>query len=410
MRIAQVAPLEVAVPPRGYGGTERVIYSLIEELVRLGHDVTLFAAGDSQTSAKLVPMLGKSLHFDPAHDVNAYHVAMLEEVYTRYADAFDVIHSHLDYLTLPFLRVTPTPTVLTLHGRLDEPEWDRVFHQYAHANYVSISDDQRSVLSDINFVATVHHGIDLRSYTFHREQGDYLVFIGRVSPQKRPDLAIEVAKRSGIKIKLAAKVDYREEAYFKQEIRPLLDHPLVEWLGEIDEREKRELMGNALAFILPIDWPEPFGLVFIEALACGTPVITRPIGSVPELLEDGVTGYTGRDADELVDAVRKVRDISRAACRAYAERRYSAERMALDYLRVYRRVQTRHDVAAVSTQAGVALSPRAVRRGATALNALHAPERIGERAAIVSNEVPRLGTPPPPAPQEAPGGQAANPT
>lgn len=339
MRIAQVAPLQLAVPPRAYGGTERVIYNLTEALVRLGHDVTLFATGDSATSAKLVPMLEKSLCFSPEHDANAFHVAMLEAVYTRYAAAFDVIHSHLDYLTLPFLRLTQTPTVLTLHGRLDKPEWSRVFHEYANANYVSISNDQRDHLADINYIATVHNGIAMRDFPFYPATGDYLAFIGRMAPDKRPDLAIEVAKRCGIPIKIAAKVDHSEEMYFKKTIQPLLDDPLVEWLGEISEREKRALMGNALALILPIAWPEPFGLVFIEALACGTPVVSCPIGSVPELLEDGVTGYSGRTADELVAAVREVRHLSRLACRAYAVQRFSAERMAFDYLGVYERVQ-----------------------------------------------------------------------
>ncbi len=350
MRIAQVVPLQIAVPPHAYGGTERVVHNLIEGLVRLGHDVTLFATGDSKTSAKLVPMLDKALRFDPEHDVNAFHISMLEEVYTKYAAQFDVIHSHLDYLTLPFLHLTRTPSVITLHGRLDRPEWERIFRQYADANYVSISDAQRSYLPGINYVSTVYHGIDVKSFPFHREKGDYLAFVGRMSPEKRPDLAIEVAKRTGVKIKLAAKVDHREEPYFKKEILPLLDHPLVEWLGEVDEQEKRQLMGNALALILPIDWPEPFGMVFIEALACGTPVITCPIGSVPELLKDGLTGFSGSNVEELVDAVHKVRYISRRACRAYAERRFSLERMALDYLGVYAQVRRREDVVAAANE------------------------------------------------------------
>lgn len=372
MRIAQVVPLQIAVPPHAYGGTERVVYNLTEALVRLGHDVTLFATGDSETSAKLVPMLDKALRFNPEHDINAFHVAMLEEIYTEYAGDFDVIHSHLDYLTLPFLRLTRTPTVLTLHGRLDKPEWSRVFHQYPNANYISLSDAQRSYLPGINYVATVHHGIDVKDFTFYREKGDYLAFVGRMSPEKRPDLAIEVAKRCGIKIKIAAKLDHREESYFRKEILPLLDHPLVEWLGEVNEQEKRELMGNALALILPIDWPEPFGMVFVEALACGTPVITCPIGSVPEVLKDGLTGFSGCTVEELVDAVRKVRYISRRACRAYAERRFSSERMALDYLRVYAQVHGREDVvaAAASVAASRILSPDVLSPDVAALNVL----------------------------------------
>lgn len=339
MRIAQVAPLQLAVPPRAYGGTERVIHNLTEALVRLGHDVTLFATGDSTTSAKLIPMLEKPLCFSPEHDANAFHIAMLDEVYTRHADAFDIIHSHLDYLTLPFLRLTRTPTVLTLHGRLDKPEWRRVFHEFSNANYVSISDEQRKSLPGVHYIATVHHGIAVSEFPFYPEQGKYLAFIGRMSPEKRPDLAIEVAKRCGIPIKIAAKVDHLEEMYFKKEIMPLLDDPLVEWLGEINEQEKRALMGNALALILPIAWPEPFGLVFIESLACGTPVVSCPVGSVPEVLEDGLTGSSGSTVDELVAAVREVRHLSRLACRTYATRWFSAERMALDYLRVYERVQ-----------------------------------------------------------------------
>jgi glycosyltransferase involved in cell wall biosynthesis len=334
MRIAQVVPLQVAVPPTGYGGTERVVHSLTEALVRLGHEVTLFATADSKTNARLVPMLDKANFFDPAIDIPAYHVAMLNEIYTRYARNFDVIHSHLDYLTLPFARLTATPSVLTLHGRLDSPEVRRVFGRYTEANYVSISDDQRRPLPNLNWVATVHHGLDVESFRFHPKAGDYLCFVGRMCAEKRPDLAIEVAKRTGIKLKIAAKVDHKEEPYFR-EIEPLLDHPLIEWLGEVDEAQKRRLMGGALALIMPIDWPEPFGMVFIEALACGTPVITCPRGSVPEILKDGLTGFSGCTAEELVEAVRKVRYISRHACRAYAQRRFDTRRMALEYMNVY---------------------------------------------------------------------------
>lgn len=338
MRIAQVVPLQVAVPPKRYGGTERVAYNLTEALVRLGHDVTLFATADSKTNARLVPMLDKAIFFDPAVDAPAHHVAMLHEIYTRYARNFDVIHSHLDYLTLPFTRLTATPTVLTLHGRLDRPEVRSVFGRYTEADYVSISDDQRRPLPNLNWVATVHHGLDVESFRFYPKAGDYLCFVGRMCAEKRPDLAIEVAKRTGVKLKIAAKVDHKEEPYFKHEIEPLLDHPLIEWLGEVDEAQKRRLMGGALALIMPIDWPEPFGMVFIEALACGTPVITCPRGSVPEILKDGLTGFSGCTVEELVEAVRKVRDISRHACRAYAQRRFDTRRMALEYMNVYAKV------------------------------------------------------------------------
>jgi len=346
LRIAQVVPLHVAVPPRKYGGTERVVHNLAEALVRLGQDVTLFATGNSTTSAQLISMREHDIFFDSEVDAAAHHVAMLHEIYTRYASDFDVIHSHLDYMTLPFLHLTHTPTVLTLHGRLDKPEWRHVFGEYPDKHYVSISYDQRRHLSvpDMNWIATVYHGLDIESFTFYARPGDYLCFVGRMSAEKRPDLAIAVAKRCGIKLKVAAKVDHKEEEYFKKRILPLMDHPLIEWLGEVDEPSKRELMGNALALLMPIDWPEPFGMAFIEALACGTPVITCPHGSVPEILRDGLTGFSGCTEDELVAAVKKLPFISRQACRTYARRRFDRRRMALDYMRVYTQVLGRHDL------------------------------------------------------------------
>lgn len=334
MRIAQVAPLQVAVPPHGYGGTERVVSELTEALVRLGHEVTLFATGDSHTSARLVSAVEQAIHFDPEVDATAYHLAMLDEVYAT-AGRFDVIHSHLDYLTLPFARRTATPTVLTLHGRLTATHARRTYAPYRSANYVSISDEQRLGLPDLHYVATIHHGVDVESFPFAAEPGAYLAFVGRMSPEKRPDVAIEIAKRAGIPLKIAAKVDHKEERYFREMIQPLLTHPLIEWLGEVDEQAKRELMVHARALLLPIGWPEPFGMVFIEALACGTPVLTCPVGSVPELLCDGVTGYSSMNVDELVAAAKTIHHVSRHGCRAYAKRRFDTRLMAAKYLTVY---------------------------------------------------------------------------
>lgn len=340
MRIAQVVPLQVAVPPHAYGGTERVVHNLTEALVRLGHDVTLYASGDSQTSARLVPFIDRAINFDRNTDAVAFHVAMLNHVYAH-ADEYDVIHSHLDYLTFPFIETAPTPTVLTLHGRLDQPECRRVYSAYPHLNYISISESQRRDAPDVNWVSTVHHGVDIGDFDFYPHPGDYLCFVGRIAPEKRPDRAIEIAKRSGIPLKIAAKVDPKDEEYFRAEVEPLLDHPLVEFVGELDEAHKRELMGNALALVLPIDWPEPFGMVFIEALACGTPVLTCPHGSVPELLRDGVTGYIRDNVQDLAACVRKLRRISREGCRTYAQRRFDTRRMALEYVNVYSQVQGR---------------------------------------------------------------------
>lgn len=340
MRIAQVVPLHVAVPPAGYGGTERVAYNLSEALVKLGHDVTVFASGDSHTSGRLVPGVDKAINFSTDIDASAYHIAQLMDVYGR-AGEFDVIHSHLDHMTLPFIEQSKTPTVITLHGRLDAPESQRALRMYRQANYISISDSQRRDIPELNWVATVHHGVDVDSFPFYHEAGDYLCFVGRMSPEKRPDRAIEIAKRAGIPLKIAAKVDAKEAGYFHSEIEPLLDHPLIHWMGQLGEKDKRKLMGRALALVMPIDWPEPFGMVFIEALACGTPVLTCPMGSVPELLVDGVTGCVRCTVEEMADAVKELRHISRLGCRRYAEKRFDMLRMALEYVNVYSNVQGR---------------------------------------------------------------------
>ena len=341
MRIAQIAPLQVAVPPKQYGGTERIIANLTETLVQMGHDVTLFASGDSQTRAHLIAPVPHAFNFDPTVDVRAYHMAMLAEVY-RQADRFDIIHSHLDYYALPFAEHCATPTVTTLHGRLDLPEFERIYHTFRAQSYISISKSQQAELPELNWVGTVHHSVDVASFPFYREPGDYLAFVGRISPEKRPDRAIEIAKMTGIPLKIAAKVDPTDRAYFEEVIEPLLHHPLIEFLGEVDEMGKREVMGKALALLMPIDWPEPFGMVFIEALACGTPVLTCPCGSVPELLQDGVTGYIRRTVPELAEAALAVHDISRAGCRRYAATRFDNRRLARDYLRIYDKMMRMH--------------------------------------------------------------------
>jgi glycosyltransferase involved in cell wall biosynthesis len=341
MRIAQITPLQVATPPRGYGGTERVISYLTEALVRLGHDVTLFATGDSRTRARLEPQIPKALKFNAEVDASAYHLAALKEVYDR-ADEFDIIHSHLDYLTMPFAAATRVPTVMTLHGRIDRDEFRRAYEAFGGAkrgataaNFVAISDSQRRFQPHLNWVATIHHGIDVQSFPYYPTPDNYLCFIGRISPEKGPERAIKVAKRAGVPLKIAAKVGPNDRAYFSEVVAPLLDDPLIEFLGELDEVSKRDLMGHARALLLPIDWPEPFGLVYIEALACGTPVLTSPHGSAPELLRDGVTAYFGNTVADLVEAVGRLPSIKRATCRREAQERFDASRMAMEYSSIY---------------------------------------------------------------------------
>lgn len=335
MRIAQVAPLYESVPPRRYGGTERVVSYLTEELVRQGHEVTLFASGDSVTAARLEAVVPEALRLSGrSADPLAPHILMLERV-ARMAPHFDIVHFHIDYLHFPLSRRLGVAQVTTLHGRLDLPELPELYREFADCPVVSISEAQRGPLPHARWVATVPHGLPTDLYTFRDRPGDYLAFLGRISPEKRPDRAIEIARRAGMRLRIAAKIDRADRVYFEQHIRPLLGDPLVEFIGEIGEEEKNDFLGHARALLFPIDWPEPFGLVMIEALAAGTPVIAWPAGSVPEVLTDGETGFLVESIEEAVAAVSRISDISRRRCRRVFEERYSAARMARDYLAVY---------------------------------------------------------------------------
>ena len=338
MRIAQVAPLYESVPPKYYGGTERIVSYLTEELVRQGHDVTLFASGDSVTAARLVPACPSSLRLDrTCEDQLAHHVLMLEHVAQRAAE-FDVLHFHVDYLHFPFSRRQPTPHVTTLHGRLDMPDLVPLHREFDGVPLVSISVAQREPLAWANWRATVYHGLPPDLYRFRDAPGTYLAFLGRISPEKRVDRAIEIAKRVRMPLRIAAKVDAVDQAYFEREIEPLLEDPLVEYLGEINDTEKDEFLGHAHVLLFPIDWPEPFGLVMIESLACGTPVIAYRHGSVPEVLADTRAGFVVEELDEAVDAVRRIPSVSRRRCRDLFEERFTVARMAHDYVGVYERL------------------------------------------------------------------------
>ncbi len=335
MRIAQVAPLFESVPPRLYGGTERVVAYLTDELVRLGHDVTLFASADSVTNARLVPAATRSLRLDGrCRDSLAHHLTMLEAVGRRRRD-FDVVHFHIDYLHFPWARALGLRHVTTLHGRLDLPDLPGLYREYAEMPLVSISDAQREPLSWANWRATVHHGLPRDPLRFCPRHGGYLAFLGRISPEKGVHDAIAIARRVGVPLRIAAKIDPIDRDYFEHRVRPLLDGEDVELVGEIGEHEKSDFLGNAMALLFPIDWPEPFGLVMIEALACGTPVIATRRGSTAEVVDDGVTGFLVDGVDGAVEAVGRVRTIDRAACRAAFEARFTAARMAADYVAVY---------------------------------------------------------------------------
>jgi glycosyltransferase involved in cell wall biosynthesis len=347
MKIAQVSPLCESVPPRLYGGTERVVAYLTDELVRLGHEVTLFASGDSRTRARLVEGWPTALRLAQSVDFQSPHVLLVEHV-AQQADDFDIIHFHMSPFHLPIARRLRTGHVTTLHGRLDLAELGPLFREFTEVPVVSISDAQRTPLPDAHWVGTVHHGLPPELLPFQPAPGEYLAFMGRISPEKRVDRAIAIATACGIPLRIAAKVDAADRDYFERDIRHRLDNPLVEFIGEIGDAEKRHFLGRARALLFPIDWPEPFGLVMIEALACGAPIVAFRAGSVAEVVEHGVTGFVVDTLEEAIDATRRVDDLSRAACRAAFERRFHVTRMATDYLRIYDRLAARAGAAVIT--------------------------------------------------------------
>ena len=338
MRIAQVAPLYESVPPKLYGGTERVVSWLTEELVGLGHEVTLFASGDSLTTARLVPVCPQSLRLHKGcKDPLVHHFALIEQVFSE-KDNFDLIHFHIDYLHFPVSRREQAEHVTTLHGRLDLPELVPLYQRFSDLPLISISEAQRAPIPWANWQGTIHHGMPKDTLQPCSERGQYLAFLGRTSPEKGLEQAIAIAKRVGMPLKIAAKIDVADVEYFETRIKPLLDHPAIEFVGEIGYREKNEFLGNAVALLFPINWPEPFGIVIIEAMACGVPVIAYRFGSVPELIEDRVTGFVVDGVDAAAQALRNIDKIDRGLCRRRFEQRFTSERMAQDYLSIYERI------------------------------------------------------------------------
>ena len=347
MKIAQIAPLAESVPPRLYGGTERVVSYLTEELVRLGHDVTLFASGDSQTGARLVACAPRALRLDPrVRDPLPHHLLMIERV-RRHAHEFDVLHFHVEHVHLPLFRPFARKCVTTLHGRLDLPDLPALYQEFEDLPLVSISDAQRKPLPYANWVGTVYHGLPDPVCPFNpAPRGGYLAFLGRVSPEKGIERAIHIARQAGQPLRIAAKIDQAEEGYWRSRVAPLLSGPLVDFLGEVNEEDKPAFLGNAAALLFPIDWPEPFGLAMIEAMSCGTPVIAWPNGSVPEIVEHGVTGFIVSSIEEAVAAVHEAPRLDRAQVRRRFEERFSASRMTREYLSVYRSLARKKDRAA----------------------------------------------------------------
>ncbi len=335
MRIAQVAPLWESVPPKRYGGTERVVSYLTEELVRLGHDVTLFASGDSETQAELVATCPESLRLNEnLLNSDAPMVLHYQRAFASGRD-FDLIHNHLDFHAFPLARLYSAPVVTTVHGRRDLPELMPLFREFRDQPLISISDAQRQPMPWANWIGTVYHGLPRDLYQFQPRQGSYLAFLGRMAPEKRPDHAIRVAQATGIPLRMAAKVDRANREYFERVIEPMLDDPLIEFIGEIHDGEKNDFLGDALALIAPFDWPEPFGLVLIEALACGTPVLAYRRGSIPEIIEEGVTGFVCEGVADMAEMVTQVSGLDRRLCRESFEERFTVDRMAQEYVLLY---------------------------------------------------------------------------
>jgi glycosyltransferase involved in cell wall biosynthesis len=350
MKIAQIAPLMESVPPRLYGGTERIVSYLTDELVRLGHDVTLFASGDSVSRARLVPCVPAALRLDAnVRDVIPYYMLMLDRV-REHADEFDILHFHIDQFHFPTFRPVAERTVTTLHGRQDLHDLRPLYVGFCEMPLVSISHAQRRPVPNANFVATVQHGIPAHLHKpTYQPHGGYLAFLGRISPEKRPDRAIRIACEAGIPLKIAAKVDKVDQVYFREQIEPLLDQPGIEFIGEINEREKTEFLGQARALLFPIDWPEPFGLSMIEAMACGTPVLAFNCGAVSEIIDPGVTGVIVETTDEAVERLPEVLALDRRSVRRRFDERFSATRMAKDYVQVYRALLKRESLSDHST-------------------------------------------------------------
>jgi glycosyltransferase involved in cell wall biosynthesis len=354
MKIAQIAPLMESVPPRLYGGTERVVSHLCEALVRKGHEVTLFASGDSITSADLVPCTTEAIRLNPAIEDHIPHYMIMLDKVRRIARRFDVLHFHIDAFHMPLFRDVGAKTLTTLHGRQDLPDLHPLYRAFPHMPLVSISYAQRAPIPDANFAKTIYHGLPLDLFApSYDPRGGYLAFLGRISPEKRPDRAIEIATALGLPLKIAAKVDKPDESYFREVVVPLLDRPGVEFVGEINDLKKAKFLGDALALLFPIDWPEPFGLVMIEAMSCGTPVLAFRHGSVAEIVDDGVTGRVVETVDEAIRVLSGVIRLDRHAVRRRFEARFSASRMADDYIDVYRKLHRNVGVRAPTTAVAV---------------------------------------------------------
>ena len=335
-----ISPLFESVPPKLYGGTERVVYQLCQGLTSQDVEVVLFASGDSLVECPLQAVVPEGLRLKqpPVMDSLPYHYKMMAQV-AKQAPEFDVIHNHSDYWMLPLTEMTQTPVVSTLHGRLDLPDSHTAYRAFSSAGMISISDSQRKPLPDLPWLRTIHHGLDLDQFQFHPKPGQYLAFLGRISEEKKPEWAIQIAKHAGVPLKIAAKIEGQLGSdYYSRLVKPHVDGKFIDYVGEISEHEKSEFLGNALALVFPIDWPEPFGLVMIESLACGTPVLARPQGSVPEILRDGVTGFIHPDLEVLAQKVGELSQISRLACRQWVNEHFSLQRMTEDYIDVYRKL------------------------------------------------------------------------